>query len=526
VFANSDRLEVALFEPLPKQNIETLKTKLHSSLALTTIGWLAFATGAIAGFTSYFDQPTWLAAAGTTNSLTVFSFQGPTELNGKFANDPTIVPSYASQGVVFLPFTGTTVYPVIARGQQFQISAPDHDGLLANSSSPNPTSDLEGRAIRFDFNIPVRSVGVNFNRPLLGGDYGYLEAFDSFGNLIGQTPVCVAGGFVGLVSDTPVTEVHVVNTGNADISFGIWNLQFVSAFGSSCVAPPSGLVSWWPGDGTARDLAGGINGTLTGGVTFTNGQVGQAFRLDGNSGWVDVSHSDSLNPTGPFSIECWINASSQQFFPQSLVVDKSHGFTDGTGWGIQTTPDGKAGFFYGIGGPSGLTNWFPYVATSNSILDNQWHYLAGVWTGTQLQIYEDGMLENTLDQSATPANNSRDVEIGGAWGGSTPTRFFHGMIDEVTYYSRALTAAEIQSIYAAGSLGKCKPPQMLPQFSGTGFNFGFQSVSNQSYTIQRNDDLTTTNWIFFTNFTGDGSLLQLVAPVTNAPQRYFRLRQP
>ena len=130
-----------------------------------------------------------------------------------------------------------------------------------------------------------------------------------------------------------------------------------------------------------------------------------------------------------------------------------------------------------------------------------------------------------MDQSATPANNLRDVEIGGAWGGGPPTRFFHGMIDEVTYYSRALTAAETQSIYASGSLGKCKPPQMLPQFSGTGFNFGFQSVSNQSYTIQRNDDLTTTNWIIFTNFTGDGSLLQLVSPVTNAPQRFFRPRR-
>jgi hypothetical protein len=174
-----------------------------------------------AGITSYFDQPVWLAAAGGTNSLTVFSFQGPTETDGKYANDPTIMPSYASQGVVFLPFTGTTVYPVIKRGQQFQISAPNHDGLMANVSSPNPLSDLEGRAIKFDFNIPVRSVGLNFNGPLLGGDYGYLEAFDTFGNLIGQTPVCAAGGFVGLVSDTPVTEMHVVNTGNSDITYGI-----------------------------------------------------------------------------------------------------------------------------------------------------------------------------------------------------------------------------------------------------------------------------------------------------------------
>ena len=65
-----------------------------------------------------------------------------------------------------------------------------------------------------------------------------------------------------------------------------------------------------------------------------------------------------------------------------------------------------------------------------------------------------------------------------------------------------------------------------PAVAGNNFTFSVVTVSNQSYTIQRNDDLTTANWIFFTNFTGDGSLLQLVSPVTNAPQRYFRLRQP
>jgi len=193
---------------------------------------------------------------------------------------------------------------------------------------------------------------------------------------------------------------------------------------------------------------------------------------------------------------------------------------------MQTYTDGTALFFYGIGGPLGLTNWFPYVATSNSVLDNQWHHLAGVWTGTQLQIYEDAALQNTLNQSVAPANNLRDVEIGRSWGGGTPTRFFHGMIDEVTYYNRALTAGEIQSIYTVGSLGKCKRPQMLPLGSGTGFSFGVQSVSNQSYTIQRNDDLTTMNWVFHTNLTGNGSLMQVLAPVTNVPHRFFRVRQP
>jgi hypothetical protein len=55
----------------------------------------------------------------------------------------------------------------------------------------------------------------------------------------------------------------------------------------------------------------------------------------------------SLNPSGPFSVDAWIQAASQQ--TQSLIVDKSHGWTDGTGWGVQTNLDGTACFFYGTG---------------------------------------------------------------------------------------------------------------------------------------------------------------------------------
>ena len=52
------------------------------------------------------------------------------------------------------------------------------------------------------------------------------------------------------------------------------------------------------------------------------------------------------------------------------------------------------------------------------------------------------------------------------------------------------------------------------------------TVSNQSYTVQRDDDLSTTNWVFYTNFTGNGSLMQVLAPVTNVTHRFFRVRQP
>jgi hypothetical protein len=189
---------------------------------------------------SFFSQEEWLNAIGTTNGttngLTVFSFDGPTELNETYANSTSIAPSYASQGVVFLPFTGSSVYPFIERGQQYQISASNHDGLMANNDSPNPTSDLEGRAIKFNFIIPVQSFGLFFNGPLNGGDYGYLEVFDGSTNLIGRTDVCAPGGFVGMTCCQNIAQVHVVNTGNSDIQFGIWDLQF----------PPVPIVSGNP----------------------------------------------------------------------------------------------------------------------------------------------------------------------------------------------------------------------------------------------------------------------------------------
>lgn len=58
------------------------------------------------------------------------------------------------------------------------------------------------------------------------------------------------------------------------------------------------------------------------------------------------------------------------------------------------------------------------------------------------------------------------------------------------------------------------------------FRFNFGTVSNQSYTVQFNDDLTTTNWQVLTNFTGDGAMQQIEAPVADAPQRFYRVKQP
>lgn len=71
------------------------------------------------------------------------------------------------------------------------------------------------------------------------------------------------------------------------------------------------------------------------------------------------------------------------------------------------------------------------------------------------------------------------------------------------------------------------PVQVLsPQLSAGAFNFGFNTISNRSYTVQSAANLTSPNWILFTNFIGNGSVMRLATPITNATRQFFRVSEP
>ena len=79
----------------------------------------------------------------------------------------------------------------------------------------------------------------------------------------------------------------------------------VQTHAASCTPPPAGIVGWWPGEGNANDIVGGDNGTLEGDTTFAPAEVGQGFRLDGTSGYVQIPDSVALKPTN-VTVEAWV----------------------------------------------------------------------------------------------------------------------------------------------------------------------------------------------------------------------------
>ncbi len=229
----------------------------------------------------------------------------------------------------------------------------------------------------------------------------------------------------------------------------------------TCVQPPSGLIGWWPGDGNADDITGTNDGTLVGNATFTAGVVGQAFSLPGSSvmeSHVLVPDAPDLQLTGPLSLDAWLSFSGVD--PQTpgvsngpIVAKWGDGIFGTAGYGLFVFANGTLDFAVSPDG-SGIAS----VLSPTPLPTGTFVHVAGVYTGSQLELYVNGALVATAPFSgAIHGNNGVPLAIGGY---ITPYTHVNdslvGIIDEVEVFNRALSGTEIQAIYSAGSAGKCK----------------------------------------------------------------------
>jgi hypothetical protein len=99
-----------------------------------------------------------------------------------------------------------------------------------------------------------------------------------------------------------------------------------------CIAPPAGIISWWPLDRSGADAVDGNNGSVpfpplppVGGDAYTTGKVDSALAVR-----MTVPNSPSLNfgSNANFSWEGWIKIPPTNAFglfrePTNIIVDKS-----------------------------------------------------------------------------------------------------------------------------------------------------------------------------------------------------------
>ncbi|MHC4505003.1 MAG: LamG domain-containing protein, partial [Planctomycetota bacterium] len=202
-------------------------------------------------------------------------------------------------------------------------------------------------------------------------------------------------------------------------------------------APTKGLIGHWKfddGGGTvARDSSGKDNhGAVHGGAKWTQGKRGGALEFDGTDDYVAIANEANFDITGNITVAAWIKVAS---FTKKWQVIITKG---GRCWRLQRD-GGRRNLEWACTGLShnGPGNVHGRVAVN----DGRWHHVAGVYDGTETYLYVDGKVDASARTSGSILTNDYKVYIGDdAQGGG---RYFHGLIDDVRVYDRALSSDEI-----------------------------------------------------------------------------------
>jgi len=236
-----------------------------------------------------------------------------------------------------------------------------------------------------------------------------------------------------------------------------------------CVPPPPGLVAWWPMDGNPLDLWASNNPSATNTITFVPGMVGTGVTF-GTGGYIDIPHSAAL-ANQQFTIDAWVKPQGpgpNNDFWGSVIVQK--GLPPPTGstnvpislwWSAQ-----QQKFIFGFGN----INTERIVSTA-TFPAGQWYHVAASYDGSVFKLYVNGALEAQMALVKTIVYSPLIPWTIGSTAAPIRAvgypRTFNGVIDEVEIFNRALTQAEIQALYNAGSAGKCKTPTPTPSPTAT-----------------------------------------------------------
>ena len=204
------------------------------------------------------------------------------------------------------------------------------------------------------------------------------------------------------------------------------------------------------------------DGTINGGVTFDTGMsagFGKAASFDGVAGsYISVpdpeGDTNDIDRTGAdMSLSVWMKATSWTKGWQGIVV---HG--EGQDYRIARSGDGSPTQFAAVAGTTDIVSGSTYGAAPDG--DGNWHHIViTAVNGGEAVFYVDGVQEGTSTGlgdptvSIAPSGNAtaNTLFIGG--NSERENRDFHGLLDDVAIWDRALTPEEVAVIHSEGTSG-------------------------------------------------------------------------
>ncbi len=217
----------------------------------------------------------------------------------------------------------------------------------------------------------------------------------------------------------------------------------------------NGLVGWWTFDNkdmltttanTMKDKSGnGNDGLISTSTIIVDGKIRQAGLFDGVTSYVELGPSPILNLTSTISISAWVKYTATNTTDRFIYRRSGN-------YGVRMYAAKNSTQVVFSFHPADASLW---AATSTAgVNDDKWHLFVGTYDGVQLKMYTDGVVSLGDVTSTQIFYQTQDSTIGR--GANETARPFHGSIDEVRIYNRALSSAEVMRLYKRGGENKDK----------------------------------------------------------------------
>ncbi|MCH2367816.1 MAG: LamG domain-containing protein [Planctomycetes bacterium] len=229
---------------------------------------------------------------------------------------------------------------------------------------------------------------------------------------------------------------------------------FLSLLGCGTGVLAQGLVARYEFEGEFCDSSGNeLHGIPIGdaAIVFDEERDSDVLVLDGAVDTVMLGSDPLFDWTGAFSAAFWMKVEAWQE-SWDTVLKKESVFS------FERNQASEELAFY---------HWPNFHSTTVGVAANGWHHIAATFDGLEQNIYLDGKLVSTVENTGEMNINSDPVYIGS----NGSSRYFNGLVDDVQIYDVALSAEEIEDLAESieidpgpGDPGPGDPEPAVPQF--------------------------------------------------------------
>ena len=188
----------------------------------------------------------------------------------------------------------------------------------------------------------------------------------------------------------------------------------------------NGLVAYYPFDGNAKDKSGYGNDGEVKGATHKvdrHGNIDSAYGFDGAS---EIKAAKPKELTHINTISCWVKIASKTKY--QYVVDLG----ENSNW-IEVID----GSYIRVAGKDRR-----YFDSKKPVQEMIWHHIVLALNGSHIKLFIDGKEDGSITGNSKVAGPFLSIGMP-----DDHRSGFHGSIDDVRIYNRALSAEEVKALY-------------------------------------------------------------------------------